>query len=383
MYEIADRIVNATDLTSGDGLAALTEMLQYSQDAWDDRRANPRDDLVSRYAHAVVDGREPEYAQFVMDFQLIFTAAGDTTRNAIGGGMRALFENPDQHDLIRRDPGVLDTAVEEILRWTTPVTYMRRTAAEDTEIGGQEIKAGDKVANFFAAANRDRRVFPDPLRFDVRRTPNNHVAFGFGPHFCLGSHLARLEMRVLFRELMRRLPNMEPTRAGVPGRLYSSMDSMSSTLSSLDRTRARARAAASTAPTVRATSMRRMDPILPWRLRPSRRVSLGRGDELQEDRRNAQHEGVVRVGEAKAARIPLKNPAVRFDQMAHRGHERMFAQLTRPVRLVTCNGDRLPELFGAQPAQLLDAGVDRQDDRREVQIGGVVRPFAHDPYLRM
>jgi cytochrome P450 len=211
MYEIADRIINTKDLTSGDGLAAATALADYSRAVWDDRRANPRDDLVSRYAHTVVAGREPDYGQFALDFLLIFGAAGDTTRNVVGGGMAVLFDNPAEHDKMRRDPGILNSGVEEILRWVTPIVYQRRTASADTVVGGQEIKAGQKVASFFGAGNRDPRAFPDPLRFDAGRQPNNHMAFGFGPHFCLGSHLARLELRLMFRELMRRLPDLEPT----------------------------------------------------------------------------------------------------------------------------------------------------------------------------
>lgn len=209
MYEIADRIINTRDLTSGDGLDAAMELQAYSQAVWNDRRETPRGDLVSRYAHDVVGGKEPEYGQFALDFLLIFGAAGDTTRNVVGGGMAVLFDNPAEHDKLRRDPGLINSSVEEMLRWVTPIVYQRRTAQADTEIGGKEIKAGAKVANFFTAANRDPAVFPDPLRFDVQRSPNNHMAFGFGPHFCLGSHLARLELRLMFRELMRRMPDLE------------------------------------------------------------------------------------------------------------------------------------------------------------------------------
>ena len=211
MYEIADRIINTRDLTSGDGLEAAMELQAYSQAVWDDRRKTPRGDMVSRYAHDVVGGKEPEYGQFALDFLLIFGAAGDTTRNVVGGGMAVLFDNPAEHDKLRRDPGLINSGVEEMLRWVTPIVYQRRTAQADTEIGGQQIKAGAKVANFFTAANRDPSVFPDPMRFDVERTPNNHMAFGFGPHFCLGSHLARLELRLMFRELMRRLPDLQPS----------------------------------------------------------------------------------------------------------------------------------------------------------------------------
>jgi cytochrome P450 len=211
MYEIADRIINTRDLTSGDGLEAAMELQAYSQAVWDDRRATPRGDMVSRYAHDVVGGKEPEYGQFALDFLLIFGAAGDTTRNVVGGGMAVLFDNPAEHDKLRRDPGLINSGVEEMLRWVTPIVYQRRTAQADTEIGGQQIKAGAKVANFFTAANRDPSVFPDPMRFDVERAPNNHMAFGFGPHFCLGSHLARLELRLMFRELMRRLPDLQPS----------------------------------------------------------------------------------------------------------------------------------------------------------------------------
>jgi cytochrome P450 len=141
----------------------------------------------------------------------MFAAAGDTTRNVVGGGMDALFTHPDQHELMRSDPGVLESGVEEILRWAAPIVYFRRTAREDTVLRNQPIKAGQKVACFFGAANRDPSIYPDPLRFDVRRTPNNHMAFGFGPHFCLGAHLARLELRTVFREMLHRMPDMQPS----------------------------------------------------------------------------------------------------------------------------------------------------------------------------
>jgi cytochrome P450 len=211
MYELADRMINTKDLTQGDGLEAALTLQQYIQSVWEDRRSTPRDDLMTRYALQPVNGRVPDYEQFSLDFFLMFAAAGDTTRNVIGGGMDALFTHPDQHELMRSDPAVLESGVEEILRWAAPIMYFRRTALEDTVIHDQPVKTGDKVACFFSAANRDPAIYPDPLRFDVRRGPNNHMAFGFGPHFCLGAHLARLELRTVFREMFRRLPGLAPS----------------------------------------------------------------------------------------------------------------------------------------------------------------------------
>ncbi|TNC20603.1 cytochrome P450 [Amycolatopsis alkalitolerans] len=211
MYHIADRFINAESLTDGDGLAAAQELGAYTQTVWDDRRANPREDLVTRLAFGEVDGRKVDFGQFAIDFTLIFTAAGDTTRNVVGGGMDVLFQNPDQLADLRADLGLVPTAVEELLRWVTPILYQRRTALDDVEVGGKQIKKGDKVASFFAAANRDPDAFADPLKLDIRRDPNHHLAFGFGPHLCLGTHLARLELTVMFRELMARMPDLEPT----------------------------------------------------------------------------------------------------------------------------------------------------------------------------
>ena len=154
-------------------------------------------------------------------FLLLVVAGNETTRNAISHGMRALTEHPDQRKLWTADfDGVSPTAVEEIVRWATPVIHFRRTATRDAVVGGQEIKAGEKVVMFYNSANRDERAFADPFRFDVPRTPNEHFGFGAGgPHFCLGANLARREIRVMFEELFRRLPDIEIT--GEPDMLQS------------------------------------------------------------------------------------------------------------------------------------------------------------------
>ena len=158
---------------------------------------------------AEVDGErltESQYDSFVM---LLSVAGNETTRNLIAGGMLALIEHPEQRARVLADRSLLPTMVEEMLRWVSPVMVFRRTAQSDCEIGGQPIREGDRVTIWYASANRDEEVFTDAHRFDVGRTPNDHLGFGIGPHFCLGAHLARLEIRIMFEELLRRLPDIE------------------------------------------------------------------------------------------------------------------------------------------------------------------------------
>jgi len=147
-----------------------------------------------------------------MFFLILAIAGSETTRNVTSGGLLALLDHPDQLGALRRDPERLAPAVEEMIRWVSPVTCFARTATVDLELGGQQIAAGDRVTLWFPAANRDERVFPEPDRFDTTRSPNPHVAFGGGGmHFCLGSHLARRELRVMFGQLLTRFPAVEVT----------------------------------------------------------------------------------------------------------------------------------------------------------------------------
>src|SRR5262249_46966563 len=143
-------------------------------------------------------------------YLITFTAGHDTTKNALAGGIRAFAENPDQFAALQRRPELVASAVEEVVRWTTPVNYMRRTAARDVELRGRKLPDGDHLVLFYASANRDEDVFADPFRFRIDREPNHHLGFGYGEHFCLGAHLARRSQRALFAELARRLESLEP-----------------------------------------------------------------------------------------------------------------------------------------------------------------------------
>ena len=187
----------------------------------EERRANPQDDLTSALVHNDL-GEELLAPNEVAPFFILLAVAGnDTTRNAISHGVDLLCRNPEQRAIWQQDlDGVTPTAVEEIVRMASPVTYMRRTATTDVELSGHQFHEGDRIVLFYGAANRDPRVFDDPERFDVLRDPNPHVGFGGpGPHFCLGAHLARREVTVMFRELFRRLPDIRVI--GEPDRLRS------------------------------------------------------------------------------------------------------------------------------------------------------------------
>lgn len=184
----------------------------------EERKRNPTDDLTSKLVHNDVGEDMFDPADLTPFFILLATAGNDTTRNAISYGVKLLSENPEQKTIWANDiDGVTPTAVEEIVRVASPVTFMRRTATRDVEISGHQLLEGDKVVMFYGAANRDPRKFENPEVFDVLRTPNDHVGFGGpGPHFCLGAHLARRELNVVFRQLLTRLPDMELAGPPVP-----------------------------------------------------------------------------------------------------------------------------------------------------------------------
>jgi len=175
-----------------------------------DRRAKlPGNDLMSILVHAEIDGERLDDESLFMESLLILIGGDETTRHVISGGMYQLLLHPEQHRALRDDPSAIPRAVEEMLRWVTPIQNMMRTAAADIEIGGHRFRAGDRLLLMYPSGNRDEEVFEDPFRFDVRRDPNPHIAFGGrGAHHCLGSSLARLELRVMFEELLRRFPDM-------------------------------------------------------------------------------------------------------------------------------------------------------------------------------
>ncbi len=202
--------INPRDLPFGS--PASYHVFEYGRQLGAERRADPRDDLVSRLVHPNADGESLTDDEYCNMFQILILAGNETTRTTLTHGMKAFLDNPDQFELLRRDPSLMDKAVEEIIRWATPVLYMRRTAREDTELRGQRIGKGDKVVMWYMAANYDDTVFNDPHTFDITRDPNPHLGFGGGgPHFCLGAWLARLQIRVMFDEVIKRDLRLEAT----------------------------------------------------------------------------------------------------------------------------------------------------------------------------
>lgn len=195
---------------------AFGDYVAYATDVIAKRRAEPTDDLMSVLVHAEVDGDRLDDAELVSESLLILVGGDETTRHVLSGGMYQLATHPDQRDELVADRALLPIAMEEMLRWVSPIKNMCRQATVDVELRGQQISAGQKLMLFYPSANRDEDVFDEPFAFDIHRQPNDHVAFGFGPHFCLGASLARLELTAMFNRILDRLPDIEPVDATEP-----------------------------------------------------------------------------------------------------------------------------------------------------------------------
>jgi cholest-4-en-3-one 26-monooxygenase len=225
MFEISNKLIGSRDdpdyqeLEGGPNAAAM-EIYMLCDEVAADRRVNPRDDIMTALVQAEVDGERLDDAELNLFFITLIVAGNETTRNLINLAMLALIDHPDQAQRLRDDPSLWDTAVDEMLRWGSSIHNFRRTLTRDTELRGVPMKQGDKVVLYYAAANRDEEVFVDPHRFDVGRTPNDHLTFGGGGvHYCLGASLARAEIKATMRQLVDRLPDLE--LAGPPNRLHS------------------------------------------------------------------------------------------------------------------------------------------------------------------
>jgi cholest-4-en-3-one 26-monooxygenase len=214
VFDQSNRLLGSEDPEYGNSRAhaavAAIEIFQHAYRLLQARKAEPRDDLATRLAEAQEGDFQLSDVDFGSFFLLLAVAGNETTRNLISHGMRLLIAHPESRTRLIREPGLIPSAVEEMLRMSAPVMYFRRTATADTEIRGVPIREGDKVTLWYPSANRDEEVFDDPDTFDIAREPNEHLAFGIGQHFCLGASLARLEIRVMFEELLERLPDIEP-----------------------------------------------------------------------------------------------------------------------------------------------------------------------------
>ncbi|MEE9609016.1 MAG: cytochrome P450 [Myxococcota bacterium] len=217
----SDDLIAGTSLDAAPEVAAraaesFQEYAEYNRRVVAECRSKPpQEGLMSVLVHAEIDGQRLDDDLLLHESLLLLVGGNETTRNVISGGMEALIRNPEQRRVLLDDPAKIRSGVEEMLRWVTPILNMNRTATRDVEVGGQRIRKGDKVLLLYASANRDEEVFDRPERFEVERHPNPHVAFGgYGAHFCLGAPLARLELNIVFEELLRRLPDMELARPG-------------------------------------------------------------------------------------------------------------------------------------------------------------------------
>ncbi|HWB65427.1 MAG TPA: cytochrome P450 [Mycobacteriales bacterium] len=214
VFDWSNRMVGGEDpeygVTEEQRFDAASEMWAYASALAEEKRKAIKDDIVSKLITPDEAGNVLSELEFDLFFMLLAVAGNETTRNAISGGMQALIEHPDEWTKLKADPGLIPTAADEIVRWVSPVNMFRRTAMQDVEIGGQQIKQGDKVVIYYNSANRDEAVFTDPDVFDITREPNPHVGFGGGgPHFCLGRHLAKLEIECMLRSLTQQVDHVE------------------------------------------------------------------------------------------------------------------------------------------------------------------------------
>lgn len=212
----------SSDATEEQMIATATaygEYVAYAAEVIADRKAEPADDLMSILVHAEVDGERLSDEDVIQESLLILIGGDETTRHVISGGLQQLLRHPEQWKRVADDPAARPGAVEEMLRWVSPIKNMVRTATRDVELHGQRIEEGDELMLLYPSGNRDEDVFDDPFRFDVERTPNEHVAFGFGPHFCLGASLARLEISVMLDQLLERLPDLQLADPDAPDEL--------------------------------------------------------------------------------------------------------------------------------------------------------------------
>jgi cytochrome P450 family 142 subfamily A polypeptide 1 len=210
LLEWSDIFATGGDEVRDEVAVAGAKYAEYIMKIVEQRRGGPGEDLVSLVVNTDVEGERLSDTDLIMETMLVLVGGDETTRHVISGGLEALMRNPDQLAALREDPTKMKDAVEEMLRWVTPIQNMNRTATRDVVLGGQTIKAGDRILLLYPSANRDATVFQDPDRFRIDRNPNNHLAFGgYGRHHCLGAQLARLELRVLFEELLARLEDLE------------------------------------------------------------------------------------------------------------------------------------------------------------------------------
>jgi cholest-4-en-3-one 26-monooxygenase len=221
LFEWSNRMIGSEDpeymIDQSEVFNAQVEMFMYANELAQQRRAQPRDDIITALLDAEVDGDRLSEMDFNLFFLLISVAGNETTRNSISHGIKAFCDFPEQYQLLVDDPTRAPSATEEIVRWASPVMYFRRNVTRDTELRGEQLKAGDKVSIWYISANRDEDVFDRPFEFDILRSPNEHVGFGGGgPHHCLGMNLARMEINVLLEEMARRVPTIERTGDAQP-----------------------------------------------------------------------------------------------------------------------------------------------------------------------